>query len=396
MEEKISERARNIPFSSIREVFDKAAKLEKEGVDIVHMEIGRPDFDTPQHIKEAAITALKDGQVHYTANTGILELRKEIANKLKNDNHITVDPENGVVVTVGCKEAVLDVILAYVNEGDEVIIPDPGWLEYQYIVKIAGGVPVPVTLKEEEDFLMSPADIEAKITSKTKLLLINSPHNPTGSVLSKSHLEKIADIAIRHNLIVVSDEIYEKLIYDDAEHISIASLPNMSEHTIVINGFSKAYSMDGWRLGYVAGEATLINPIKKMHQYNTSSATSFAQYGGVAAYKDDQKAVCEMVKSFDDRRKLIISRLKEMSGVDCVGPKGAFYVFPSFKTLNYSSKELAVLLLEEAQIACVPGSAFGDGGEGYIRLAYSTSYENIEKAMDRLELFLREKTKYNY
>ncbi|MDN3954820.1 pyridoxal phosphate-dependent aminotransferase [Sporolactobacillus laevolacticus] len=385
----ISDRIRDIPFSSIRQVFDRAASLEKNGMNITHMEIGRPDFDTPQFIKEAAIHALQEGKVHYTSNAGIQELKESISRKLAFDNHINVDPEKGVVVTIGCKEAILNTVLAYINPGDEVLVPDPSWLEYQNIVKLAGGIPVPVPLREEEDFLMNPDDLRTSVTGRTKMIIVNSPQNPTGAVLPESNLKAIAEIANEFDLIVLSDEIYEKLIYDDAKHICLASLPGMDERTIVINGFSKTYAMDGWRLGYAAGKDALIQPILKVHQYNTSCSTSFAQYGAVMAYEGSQESVDSMVKAFDQRRKLIVSRLHQMEGVECVVPKGAFYVFPSFKSLGMSSKELAIALLEKVQIACVPGDAFGNQGQGYLRMAYSTSYDRLEEAMDRLSFFLQ-------
>lgn len=384
-----SDRISDIPFSSIRQVFDHAASLEKSGIDITHMEIGRPDFDTPQSIKKAAIRALQEGKVHYTANAGIQELKESISRKLAVENQFSVDPEKGVVITIGCKEAILDTMLAYINLGDEVLVPDPSWLEYQNIVKLAGGVPVPVALREEEEFLLNPDDVRECVTSKTKMLIVNSPQNPTGAVLLKSYLQALAEIANAFDLIVLSDEIYEKLIYDDAKHVCFASLPGMAERTIVINGFSKAYAMDGWRLGYAAGEEHLIQPILKVHQYNTSCSTSFAQYGAVSAYEGSQESVRAMVNAFDQRRKLIISRLQQMDGVHCVVPKGAFYVFPSFKSLGMSSKELAIALLEQAHIACVPGEAFGNQGQGYLRMAYSASYDQLEQAMDRLAHFLQ-------
>ncbi|KAB7667796.1 pyridoxal phosphate-dependent aminotransferase [Bacillus sp. B1-b2] len=381
---EFSNRITNIPFSSIREIFDEANAMQKRGINITHMEIGRPDFDTPEHIKIATYDALKQGYVHYTANNGIQELREAIADKLKRENKITVDPNKEVVVSVGCKEAIVSMILGFINPGDEVLIPDPAWLEYQYIVELAGGVVVSIPLREEEGFILNPDDIRDRLTGRTKMLILNSPHNPTGAVLPESYLIEMAEIAIKHDLLVLSDEIYEKLIYDGTEHISIASLPGMFERTITINGFSKAYAMDGWRLGYAAGPAKLIQPIMKVHQYNTSSATSFAQYGAVAAYMGTQEPVVEMVKEFDQRRQLLVKRLSELEDVSCVIPKGAFYVFPSFKETGMTSKELATFFLREAQIACVPGSAFGEFGEGYIRMAYSTEYKQIDEAMDRL------------
>ncbi|WP_028403102.1 pyridoxal phosphate-dependent aminotransferase [Ectobacillus panaciterrae] len=380
----IAERIKDIPFSSIRKIFEEAGWMEKKGVKVTHMEIGRPDFDTPEHIKEAANLALQQGHVHYTSNSGIQELRAAIAGKLQRENNIEVDPDEGVVVTIGCKEAIVDILLAYVNPGDEVLIPDPSWLEYQHNVKLVGGIPVLVPLHEDKDFLLDPEEVASRITSKTKMLILCSPHNPTGAVLPESYLKELAALAIKHDLLVLSDEIYEKIIYDEAKHISIASLPGMFERTVTVNGFSKAYAMDGWRLGYVAGPPSLIQPILKVHQYNTTSATSFAQYGAVAAYNGSQEPVEDMVKEFDRRRRLLVEALNQIPGVHCVLPKGAFYVFPSFKGFGRSSKDLATYLLREARIACVPGSAFGEVGEGHIRMAFSTDYNDIEAAIGRL------------
>lgn len=388
MSSLVSNRLQQIPFSSIREIFEEAASMERDGMTITHMEIGRPDFDTPAHIKEASISALEKGNVHYTSNNGIPELRQAIAAKLARENGIQVDPDRGVVVTIGCKEAIVNAMLAFLNPGDEVLVPDPGWLEYRYIVRLAGGIPVSVPLREEHGFLLDPDDVKARISSKTKMLVLNSPHNPTGSVLPQSHLKALADLAISHELIVLSDEIYEKLIYEDAEHISIAALPGMIERTLTVNGFSKAYAMDGWRLGYVAGPPALIQPIMKVHQYNTTCATSFAQYGAVAAYQDSQEPVQEMVKQFDRRRRFLVESLQQIPGVTCVAPKGAFYVFPSFTGFDLTSKEIATRLLREAQIASVPGSAFGEYGEGHIRMAYSTEFEHIADAVERMSATL--------
>ncbi|MEH7415753.1 pyridoxal phosphate-dependent aminotransferase [Neobacillus drentensis] len=385
----ISNRISQIPFSSIRGIFEEAGRMEKNGARITHMEIGRPDFDTPVHIKSAASLALDKGYVHYTSNSGIPELREAIAGKLKRENGIIVDPHHEVVVSIGCKEAILDTIIAFINPGDEVLIPDPSWLEYQYMVELAGGVPVPVPLHEKKDFILDPNDVRDRITDRTKMIILNSPHNPTGTVLDGQVLRELAEISITNHLLVLSDEIYEKIIYDNEKHISIASLPGMFERTITINGFSKSYSMDGWRLGYEAGPSALIQPIMKVHQYNTTSATSFAQYGAVEAYNGTQEPVADMVKEFNHRRQLLVNRLLEIPNVSCVIPKGAFYVFPSFKHLGISSKELAMYLLKEAQIACVPGSAFGKNGEGYLRLAYSTDTKQINQAMDRLTELLK-------
>ena len=386
--ELLSERVQRIPFSGIRKVFEEAQRLEKENVDITHLEIGRPDFDTPSHIKAAAIQALDAGQVHYTSNYGIPELRQAISEKLARDNGMQVDPEAGVVATVGCTEAVLNVFLAYLSRGDEVLVPEPAWLQYARSVELSDGHPVSVPLRMEKDFVLDPEDVVERITPRTKMLVLCSPQNPTGAVLDGATLEALAELCTKHNLLVLSDEIYEKLVYDGAKHLSIGSLPGMFERTITINGFSKAYAMDGWRLGYAAGDESLIQPILKVHQYTTTCANTFAQLGAVAAYRGPQGRVTEMVQEFDRRRRFLVESLNDIPGVSCVTPKGAFYAFPAFDGYDLDSQAMATYLLREARIACVPGSAFGASGEGHIRMAYSTDYDSIAAGMVRMRTAL--------
>ncbi len=378
-----------VPFSGIRKIFQAAVELEREGKHVIHLEVGRPDFDTPEHIKEAAKQALDEGFVHYTSNYGAPELREAIAEKLLNENGIQVDPENEVVVTVGANEAILITMLALLDSGDEVLIPDPVWLHYFYCAQLAEAKPVHVPLREENKFQLDPSDLERAITPKAKMIVVNSPHNPTGAVLGKETLVAIAQIAIENDLLVLSDEIYEKIIYDGVEHHSIASLPGMADRTLTVNGFSKAYSMTGWRLGYVAARKNLIDSLIRVHQYSATCATSFAQKGAVAAYRGSQDNVHEMVSEFDRRRRFLVEALEGIQGVSCVRPEGAFYVFPSVKELGVSDGELATYLLREANVALVPGSAFGEYGQGYLRLSYANSYENIEAAAERIEKALR-------
>jgi aspartate/methionine/tyrosine aminotransferase len=378
-----------IPFSGIRKIFQAAVELEREGKSVIHLEIGRPDFDTPQHIKDAASQSLDDGFVHYTSNYGDLDLRNAIAEKLSRENGILVAPDDEIIVTVGANEGILLTMLALLDPGDEVLIPDPVWLHYFYCVQLADGKPVHVPLGEENGFRVVPSDLEQAITPKSKMIVITTPHNPTGAVLDKETLEAIASIAIQHDLLVVSDEIYEKIIYDGAQHHSIASLPGMADRTITLNGFSKAYSMTGWRLGYVAARKQLIDSLIRVHQYSTTCATSFAQKGAVAAYTQPQDCVREMVNEFDRRRRFLVGALEQIDGITCVRPQGAFYVFPSIREIGVPSERLAQYLLKEANVALVPGSAFGRYGEGYLRLAYSNSYENIEAAVERIDKALR-------
>ena len=384
-------RMRGIPFSDIRKIAERAAQLEREGKTVIHMEIGRPDFDTPAHIKQAAIKSLEEGFVHYTSNYGILSLRQAIADKLLRDNGIRVNPENEIIVTVGANEAVSIALLAFLNPGDQVLMPDPAWPNYLHSPKMAGAEVVTYPLREELGFQPDPDEIRRLITPRTRMLFLNSPHNPTGGVLDRQTLEALAVLATEHNLLVVSDEIYEKIVYDGAEHVSIASLPGMADRAITINGFSKAYAMDGWRLGYVAASRPLVDTMVRVRQYLTTTPTSFAQVGAVAAYRGPQDCVEEMRREYDRRRQFLVAALNEIEGLSCVRPRGAFYVFPSIKRLGMSSEEAASFFLEEAQVAVVPGSAFGQSGEGFVRLSYATDYDGIVEAVSRMRIALHKR-----
>lgn len=377
-----------VPFSGIRKIFQAAVELEREGKDVIHLEMGRPDFDTPEHIKEAAKQALDEGFVHYTSNYGAPELRQAIAEKLLKENGIRVDPENEVVVTVGANEAILMTMLALLDPGDEVLIPDPIWLHYFYCAQLAEAKPVHVPLRAENKFQIDPSDLERAITPKSKMIVINTPHNPSGAMLGIETQKVIAQIAAEHDLLVLSDEIYEKIIYDGVKHRSMASLPDMADRTLTVNGFSKAYSMTGWRLGYVAGHKKLIDSLIRVHQYSATCATSFAQKGAVAAYRGSQDKVHEMVSEFDRRRRFLVKALDGLPGVSCTRPEGAFYVFPSVKGLGVPDEVLANYILQEAHVALVPGSAFGEYGRGHLRLSYANSYENIKAAADRIKVAL--------
>lgn len=378
----VSERMGKVPFSGIREVFEQANRLEESGAAVTHMEIGRPDFDTPAHIKTAAIKALENGQVHYSSNRGIPELGHAIAKRLERENGIRVDPETEVLVTVGCTEAVLVAFLAFFGGGEEVLIPDPSWQMYAGCAGLVGARPVPVLLREENGFEFDPGDVAARITPRTKTLVLCSPHNPTGAVLETKTVQTLARLCLEHELLVLSDE-----IYDGANHTSIASLPGMFERTVTINGFSKAYAMDGWRLGYAAGHRGLVRHMLKAHQHATTCANTFAQFGAVAAYRGPQECVAEMVQEFD-RRRFLIEALNSLPGITCAPPRGAFYAFPAFRGYGMDSHAMAAYLLEEARVACVPGTAFGAGGEGFIRLAYSTDYESLVAGTERMRVAL--------
>lgn len=373
-----------LPFSEIRVMMERATQMQKNGEDVIHMEIGRPDFDTPEIIKQAANTALANGNVFYTSNYGTPELRQAIADKLKRDNGIDYKAEE-ILVTIGVGEGTYAAVAAFTEPGDEILVPDPVWLNYIHVPHFFGAVPVSYKLREENDYQIDLNEIEGLITPKTKMLVINTPGNPTGVVQSRDTLEKLADIAKKHDLIVVSDEIYEKLVYDGARHVSIAALPGMKERTITLNGFSKCYSMTGWRLGYAAAPVEFIKAMVRVHAYINTCAPSFVQEAGITALEKAEPDVQEMVKEYQRRRDYAVSAINAIDGLSCKTPGGAFYIFVNIKSLGRTSAEMADYLLDHAKIAAVPGSAFGPQGEGYIRLSYACSYERIVEAMERLK-----------
>ena len=374
-----------LPFSEIRVMMERATQMQKNGEDVIHMEIGRPDFDTPEVIKQAANTALANGNVFYTSNYGTPELRQAIADKLKRDNGIDYKAEE-ILVTIGVGEGTYAAVAAFTEPGDEILVPDPVWLNYIHVPHFFGAVPVSYKLREENDYQIDLNEIEGLITPKTKMLVINTPGNPTGVVQSRDTLEKLADIAKKHDLIVVSDEIYEKLVYDGARHVSIAALPGMKERTITLNGFSKCYSMTGWRLGYAAAPVEFIKAMVRVHAYINTCAPSFVQEAGITALEKAEPDVQEMVKEYQRRRDYAVSAINAIDGLSCKTPGGAFYIFVNIKSLGRTSAEMADYLLDHAKIAAVPGSAFGPQGEGYIRLSYACSYERIVEAMERLKM----------
>ena len=373
-----------LPFSEIRLMLEKATQLQKQGKDIIHMEIGRPDFDTPQVIKQAAYDSIARGNVFYTSNYGSPELRKAIAEKLQRDNHIAYEPEE-ILVTIGVGEGTYAAVAAFLEPGDEILVPNPIWLNYIHVPNFFGAVPVSYDLKEENDFQIDMEQLKSLITPKTKMLVINTPGNPTGTVQSRETLEALAKLATQHDLIVLSDEIYEKLVYGGAEHISIASLPGMKERTITLNGFSKCYSMTGWRLGYAAAPREFIQAMVRVHHYINTCASSFVQEAGITALEKAEPDVQEMVKEYARLRDYMVQALNDIPGVHCKPPGGAFYVFANIQSFGLSSNEMADYLLEQAGIATVAGSAFGTQGEGYIRLSYACSYERIVEGMARMK-----------
>lgn len=384
MAAKIAARMNRMAPSGIRKVNEKALAMERAGERVLHFEIGRPDFDTPEYIKRAAEQALAEGKVHYTSNFGLMELRQAIADKLKRENNVDYTASE-VLVTVGLSEAVFAVLATILEEGDEILVPDPVWLNYINVPNLLGAKAVTYGLTEETGFQMNLEEVKAKITPKTRAIVIITPNNPTGGVLSEDVLKELAEIAVSNDLMVISDEVYERLVYDGAKHISIASLPSMKERTFTMNGMSKAYAMDGWRLGYVAAPEEYILAMNKFHQHNTTCAPNFVQVAAIAALNEEGDEVKEMVKEYQRRRDYAVKAINEIPGLHCECPKGAFYIFINCKSLNMKSADLSAYLLEEAKIALVPGDVFGPGGEGYLRMSFANSYENVVEGCAQLK-----------
>lgn len=378
----LSNRVKEVKPSATLEITAKAKALRMEGKDVVGLGAGEPDYDTPAHIKDALVDALEGGFIYYTPAAGIPELRESIANKLKNDNGVDYAPEE-TIVTPGAKQAIYEAVQAITNPGDEILIPDPWWVSYVPMVQLAEGVPVFVDTYEENEFQLKGEAIEEKITGKSRAIILNSPNNPTGSVISKDELKNIADICIEKNLLVISDEIYEPMTYG-CKHISIGSFNGMKERTITVNGFSKAYSMTGWRLGYAAGPLEIIKAMTRIQAHSVSNTTSFVQKAGVVALNGPQDYVKEMVAEFRKRRDVTIEILNAIEGITCIEPKGAFYAFANCKNYESDSFKLANYLLENG-VAVIPGGAFGAQGEGFLRLSYATSMENIKEGIKRIE-----------
>ena len=379
----LSKTAAELPPSGIRKFFDVAAQMEN----VISLGVGEPDFITPWSIRDETIASIEEGYTSYTANPGLLELRQEISNYLKKRFNIEYDPKNQIIVTIGASQALDLAFRAILNPGEEVLIIEPAFVSYPALVTLAGGKPVQVGTKAENGFKVTPEQIEEALTPNTKAILICSPNNPTGTFLNKDDLTKIAEVAIKHNLVVITDEIYAELTYDE-DYVSMASLPGMYERTITINGFSKAFAMTGWRLGYVAAPEALIQAMLKIHQYTTMCAPHMLQHGAIEALRNGKDQVEEMKRSYRRRRNYIVSSLNEI-GLECHTPGGAFYVFPSIKNTGLTSQEFAEQLLIKERVAVVPGSAFGESGEGYIRCSYATSMEQLQEAMIRIDRFLK-------
>ena len=379
----ISHRVQSVPPSGIRRFFDIAATMKN----VISLGIGEPDFVTPEPILKAGMASLQHGDTHYTSNSGILELRQAVTRNLKRLYGVDYDPETEILITVGVSEALYLALTAILDPGDEVIVPQPCFVAYTAEVVFAGGVPVTIATKVEDNFQVTAEAIERTITPRTKALLIGYPNNPTGAVMSRENLIQIGELAEKHDLVVISDEIYDRLVYDGA-HVCFAALPGMRARTITLGGFSKGYAMTGWRLGYAAAPAELLAAMRKIHQYTIMSAPTTAQVAGVEALNNGEKFVQEMVAEYDRRRRLLVSGLNTL-GLDCFEPKGAFYAFPSVAKSGMDEEGFAESLLQEEQVAVVPGSAFGESGKGFVRLCYATAYEKIEEALNRMERFMR-------
>jgi aminotransferase len=379
----INQRVAGLKPSGIRKFFDIAATMQ----DVISLGIGEPDFLTPPSISEAGIQSIKRGDTHYTSNAGLIELRRALSRHLEKKYQVSYDPNTELILTVGVSEALYLAFSAVLEVGDEVIIPTPCFVSYQAEVILAGGVPVEVASKLENDFNPDPAAIEAAITPRTKVLLIGYPNNPTGGVATRETLIKIAEIAERHDLLVISDEIYDRLVYGFM-HVCFAGLPGMHKRTLLLGGFSKDYAMTGWRIGYAAGPADLIRGLTRIHQYTVMSAPTMSQVAALEALEHGENAVLEMVAEYDRRRKLIVKGLNNL-GLNTFEPHGAFYAFPQISVTGMNEDSFAERLLQEEKVAVVPGSAFGLGGEGFVRCSYATSYEKIEEALRRIERFMR-------
>ena len=378
----ISKRANQLSPSGIRKFFDLLASIEG----VISLGVGEPDYATPWHIIESAIESLEKGQTMYTSNLGMPELRQELARYLQNHYGLDYDPETELLITVGVSEALDLATRAILNPGDEVIMPDPHYVAYDACVILAGGKVVTIPTYEGDNFELSAVDVETLITEKTRAVLIGYPANPTGAVMGREKMEDLADVAKRHGVLVISDEIYAKLVYG-VEHTCVAALPGMKEHTILLGGFSKAYAMTGWRIGYAAAPAEIIAAMTKIHQYTMMCAPTMAQVAAIEALRSGDESAAEMVEDYNRRRLVMVKGLRDI-GLPCFEPKGAFYAFPSIKITGMTSEDFAEALLTEEKVAAVPGSAFGECGEGYIRCCYATSMADIEEALARMKRFV--------
>lgn len=379
----LNDKIKQVKPSGIRKFFDIANEMEN----VISLSIGEPDFSTPWHVRQEGIKSLEKGRTWYTPNKGFIDLRKEISAYFERRFSLTYDPTSEVIVTVGGSEAIDLCIRTLINDGDEVLIPQPSFVCYEPMTLMSNGVPVPIETTADTEFKLTADLLKSYITEKTKLLILPFPNNPTGAIMRKEELEEIAEVLRDKDIIVLSDEIYGELTYGDKRHVSIASVEGMKEKTVVISGFSKTYAMTGWRLGYALGPEPLISAMTKLHQYAIMSAPTTAQYAAIEALKNGDGDIEEMRMKYDERRKLIVNALRKM-GLDCFEPEGAFYVFPCIKSTGLSSEEFCYRLLKEHHVAVVPGNAFGKCGEGFIRVSYSYSLKHIKEALGRIQEFV--------
>lgn len=382
MREKLSQKVLNLKSSGIRAFFDMANEIP----DVISLGVGEPDFDTPWHIRDAGIQALQSGKTFYTSNAGLQELRAAISSYTKRKTGLTYNPENQIIVTVGGSEAIDLALRALLNAGDEVIYLEPGFVSYYPCIKLADGVPVPIRLTEENRFRLKPEQLEAAVTPKSKVLILSYPNNPTGAVMEKEDLEALLPVIQKHDLIVISDEIYGELTYG-VKHCSIAGLPGMEQRTIIINGFSKSFAMTGWRLGYALGNHEIIEQMVKIHQFAVMCAPTISQYAAIEAMEQGDGDIEAMRESYDQRRKFLYHELQRL-GLPCFEPQGAFYMFPNIREFGLSSGEFALKLLKEEKVAVVPGDSFGECGEGFVRISYAASLQNLKEAVNRIFRFL--------
>ncbi|MGL4362090.1 MAG: aminotransferase class I/II-fold pyridoxal phosphate-dependent enzyme [Cellulosilyticaceae bacterium] len=384
MEQMIAKKVASIPPSGIRKFFDVVNEM---GGDAISLGVGEPDFDTPWHIREEGIYSLEQGKTVYSANAGLLELREEIVTYMKRRFEVEYCHKTQCLITVGGSEGIDLVLRTLLEEGDEVLIPEPSFVSYKPCTVLAGGVPVPIITKEEDDFKLTAEALKAAITEKTKILIMPFPNNPTGAIMERSDLEAVAEVIKNHNIIVVTDEIYAELTYGQ-DHVSFASIDGMYERTVILSGFSKAYAMTGWRLGYALGPKSIIAMMTKIHQYAIMCAPTTSQYAAIEAMKNGDEDVKMMRNAYNQRRRMMIDGFRKM-GLSCFEPKGAFYVFPCIKRTGLTSEEFCEKLLHTQKVAVVPGTAFADSGEGFIRCSYACSIEQIKEALERIEKFVK-------
>ena len=385
MRNPLSETIVNIKPSGIRKFFDLVSEMNDK--DVISLGVGEPDFDTPWHVRDEGIYSLEKGRTFYTSNSGLKELREEICNYLDRRYQVSYDWHHETIVTVGGSEGIDIAMRAMLDPGDEVLIPQPSYVSYEPCAILAGGKPVIIELKAENEFRLTPEELLEHITDKTKILVLPYPNNPTGAIMERADLEKIAEIAMEKDIFVLSDEIYSELSYK-GDHVTIASIPGMKERTILINGFSKAYAMTGWRLGYACGPREIIEQMTKIHQFAIMCAPTTSQYAAVEAMRNGDTDVATMREAYDQRRRYLVNAFKEM-GLECFEPYGAFYIFPCVKEFGMTSEEFAERFLKEEKVAVVPGTAFGDSGEGFLRISYAYSLQNLKAALERLDRFVK-------